>query len=36
MLLLVLEVDKDIIKVHNHKYVEVFPKYIINYSLKCH
>ena len=36
MLLLVLKVDEDIIKVYNYKYVEVFLKYIINYSLKYH
>ena len=34
MLLLILRVDKDIIKVYNHKYIKVLLKYIINYSLK--
>ena len=34
ILLLILKVDKDIIKVYNHKYIKVFPKYIIDYSLK--
>ena len=34
MLLFVLKVDKDIIKVYNYKYIKVFLKYIINYSLK--
>ena len=34
MLLLILKVDKDIIKVYNYKYIKVFLKYIINYSLK--
>ena len=36
MLLFILKVDKDIIKIYNHKYIKVFPKYIINYSLKYH
>ena len=34
ILLLVLKVDKDIIKVHNHKYIKVLSKYVINYPLK--
>ena len=35
MLLLILEVDEDIVKVYNHEYIKVFPKYVIDYSLKC-
>ena len=35
MLLLVLRVDEDIVKVYNHEYIEVFLKYVIDYSLKC-
>ena len=36
VLLLVLGVDKDIIKVYNYKYIKVLLKYIVNYSLKYH
>ena len=34
ILLLILKVNKNIIKVYNYKYIKVFLKYIINYSLK--
>ena len=35
VLLLVFGVDKDIVEVYNHEYVEVLPEYIVDYSLKC-
>ena len=34
VLLLVLEVDKDIVKVYNYKYIEVLLKYVVDHPLK--